>query len=57
MRGVSWCFDHSVFCAWPGHTYFLGSCGAASEVAVLRCSVQRIDSSYQVTCVGHRGVP
>ena len=55
-RCVSVFFDHSVFSAWPGHTYFLGSCGVALTVAVLHCSVRRLASCYRVACVGRIGV-
>ena len=52
VRGQSWCFVLSVFCAWPGHTYFLVSCGVASVFAFLCSSVRQIDSGCRVSCVG-----
>ena len=42
--------------SWPGHTYFLGSCGAALTEAVLQCSIRRLASGYWVVCVGRMGV-
>ena len=53
MRGVPRCFDNLTFCAWQGHTYFLGSGGAALEFAVVHEAVRRIESGYWAVCVGH----
>ena len=51
--GVPRCSDQLAFCAWQGHTYFLGTGGTALEFSGFHGALRRIESGYRAVCVGH----
>ena len=53
VHGALRCSDHLTLCAWQGHTYFLGSGGAALEFAVFHGAVRPMESDYRAVRVGH----